>query len=147
MDNSSHDGRWLSYDELAVIRGINRVSAVKLAQRERWRRQPGNGRTVRVLVPEDWLARYRKGPLIPEASTEEYREAPDYGAMLGAIQAAHAGEVAALKALVDAATERADRADVTAAAAQERAEELAREENTRKALGRWARLRAAWRGG
>ena len=54
----TQDGKWLSYAELAAIRGINRASAVKLVQRERWPRSSGNdrARTIRVLVPTDWLA-------------------------------------------------------------------------------------------
>ena len=51
----SAGGRWLSYAELAEIRGIGRESAVKLVQRERWRRMPSNDRTIRVLVPAEWL--------------------------------------------------------------------------------------------
>ena len=54
------DGRWLTYDEIAKIRGIGRASAVKLAQRERWQRRPGNDRTARVLVPLDWLKPARR---------------------------------------------------------------------------------------
>src|SRR5215472_11219395 len=66
------EGRWLTYAELAEIRGIGRPSAVKLAQRERWRRIPGNDRdrTVRVLVPPEWLQPSKAVPFregIPEA--------------------------------------------------------------------------------
>jgi hypothetical protein len=51
----SGEGRWLTYDELGQIRAIGRESAVKLAQRKRWRRIPGNDGIARVLVPLDWL--------------------------------------------------------------------------------------------
>ena len=40
MDDTGN-GRWLTYSELATIRGINRAPAVKLVQRERWQRLPG----------------------------------------------------------------------------------------------------------
>ena len=66
MDDT-RNGRWLTYSELATIRGINRASAVKLVQRERWPRSSGNDRqrTVRVLVPEDWLAPAKESRQIP----------------------------------------------------------------------------------
>src|SRR5215831_14844601 len=65
------EGRWLTYTELAEIRGIGRESAVKLAQRERWRKLSGNSpdRTVRVLVPLEWLEP-AKGGHIGEAFPE-----------------------------------------------------------------------------
>jgi hypothetical protein len=50
----SPEGRWMTYGELGRIRGIGRESAVKLAQRKRWRRIPGNDGIARVLVPL-WL--------------------------------------------------------------------------------------------
>lgn len=66
MDNTGN-GRWLTYSELATIRGINRASAVKLVQRERWQRSSGNerSRVVRVLVPDDWLTPAKQIPQIP----------------------------------------------------------------------------------
>jgi hypothetical protein len=75
----TQDGKWLSYAELAAIRGINRASAVKLVQRERWRRSSGNdrARTIRVLVPTDWLAPARERPVAsgdaPTTSREDTR--------------------------------------------------------------------------
>jgi hypothetical protein len=42
-------GRWVTYDELAKVRGIERIGAVRLVQRKRWRRQRGNdGREPRL---------------------------------------------------------------------------------------------------
>ena len=63
------EGRWLTYGELAAIRGVKRASAVKLAKREHWQRQAGNDRsqTVRVLVPAEWLVSARDGAADPEA--------------------------------------------------------------------------------
>jgi hypothetical protein len=84
------DGRWLTYSELATIRGINRASAVKLVQRERWRRSTGNdrGKTVRTLVPEEWLQPAKESAAssgdLPAGSGE-------YTGMLAAIENAHAG--------------------------------------------------------
>ena len=45
------DGQWMSYGELAAIRGIDRTSALKLALRHHWRKQRDNRGVVRVLVP------------------------------------------------------------------------------------------------
>jgi hypothetical protein len=63
MDDTGN-GRWLTYSELATIRGINRASAVKLVQRERWPRSTGNDRSrvAKVLVPEEWLTRAKESP-------------------------------------------------------------------------------------
>src|SRR6185436_15493331 len=48
------DGRWMTYAELAQLRGIDKQSAARLTFRRRWRRQKDNRGTVRVLVPHEW---------------------------------------------------------------------------------------------
>ncbi len=55
----SEGERWMSYAELAELRGIDKQSAVKLTFRRRWRRQKDNHGTVHVLVPPDWLGPQR----------------------------------------------------------------------------------------
>jgi hypothetical protein len=47
----SADGTWLTYAELAALRGIDRQSAARLTFRRHWRRQKDNRGTVRVFVP------------------------------------------------------------------------------------------------
>jgi hypothetical protein len=47
-------GRWMTYDELATSRGIDRLSAVKLALRHGWRKQRDKYRVARVCVPSEW---------------------------------------------------------------------------------------------
>src|SRR3954468_21762723 len=90
------EGRWMTCSELARIRGIGRESALKLVQRERWRRQPGNDRNGRVLVPTEWLKPAMIGEGIPEAFgdvmvyVKERAEAADRRA-----EAAEAARVAA----------------------------------------------------
>jgi hypothetical protein len=98
MDDT-RNGRWLTYSELATIRGINRASAVKLVQRERWPRSSGNDRqrTVRVLVPEDWLAPAKESP-------------PDTANSLG-MSGEYTGILAALTFRAERAEERADEAN------------------------------------
>jgi hypothetical protein len=185
------DGRWLTYAELAKLRGIDRASAFKLALRHKWSRQKNNKGQVTVLVPPDFTS--------PEDESQDngydasYRASFD--AALAAVRDAHAGEVAALRSQMAAARAEADtsrdRADRTlvqlAEAHSERAATLARAERAevlvanleaaiatkeevaaqarseaekarqatealrqveidRRGKGRWARLRAAWRG-
>ncbi len=93
MDDTGN-GRWLTYGELAAIRGINRASAVKLVQRERWPRSSGNDRSrvVRVLVPEDWLTLAKETP-------------PDTASVLG-MSREDTGIMAALTARAERAEER-----------------------------------------
>jgi hypothetical protein len=59
--DSAEDGTWLTYGELAEIRGIDRHSAVKLVARHRWRRQKDNRGTLRILVPPDWAVGRDRG--------------------------------------------------------------------------------------
>jgi hypothetical protein len=49
--------RWLSYDEIAAARGIDRESAVRWSRRKRWPRREANDGTVRLAVPEGILRR------------------------------------------------------------------------------------------
>jgi hypothetical protein len=56
-------GRWMTYDELAASRGIDRLSAVKLALRHGWRKQRDKYRVARVCVPSEWaIPRPIEGP-------------------------------------------------------------------------------------
>jgi hypothetical protein len=77
--DSRDSGRWMTYTELARIRGISKESAIRLVRRERWRKLPGNdaGGTVRVFIPEHWLKPAREDvspgnpPLIREGIPED----------------------------------------------------------------------------
>jgi hypothetical protein len=117
------EGRWLSYSELAEIRGIGRPSAVKLAQRERWRRIPGNDRdrTVRVLVPPEWLQPSKAAP-IRELLREAVREPiPEAVSLARQLEAANTRADDA-NARADGANKRADAALALAADANARAD-------------------------
>jgi hypothetical protein len=175
MDDTGN-GRWLTYSELATIRGINRASAVKLVQRERWRRSSGNDRSriIRVLVPYEWLTPAKETP--PDTASVPGMSREDTG-MLAALMAraeraeeradeAHKrADVAtaladrALAQLADATTEagklrgrlddlgsKLDGAQAELATAQDQNEALRRAEAERRARGVLARLKAAWRG-
>jgi chromosome segregation ATPase len=52
--------RWVSYAELAEARGIDRLSAVRIARNRRWQKQKGNDGTIRVAVPRNFLETKRR---------------------------------------------------------------------------------------
>jgi len=54
--------RWLSFADLATLRGISRASASKLVRRHGWRRQTDNQGRVLILVPAEALDRPTDGP-------------------------------------------------------------------------------------
>jgi hypothetical protein len=164
-------GRWLSYAELAELRGITRKAAARLTLRHRWRRQPGNDGAVRVWVPDADMT-HRQTPRHEPTATP-----PDMTAPLAVIEAAltAANERASaafaiaertLSQLADADA-RADRAEARAddlrtsldtiqhamdhanAEAQQAAraaDALRAADADRKARGLLTRLRSAWRG-
>lgn len=100
----SGDSRWMTYDELAKLRGITRPSAERLVQRRRWRRQQGNDRTVRVLVPVDSLS----DDVSAEASDDI---SPDTRRLLVDAMAALESAVATLRAQLDRAEAGKEAAD------------------------------------
>ena len=54
-DDTSDDGKWLTYQQLAEVRRISKPSAIRLVMRRHWRRHRDNERVVRVLVPHAML--------------------------------------------------------------------------------------------
>jgi hypothetical protein len=223
------DARWMTFAELALIRGTSKRAAVTLIRRHGWRRQRNNEGHVIALVPLTWVTPQEghkephKGAR-PGPASEPHNgaHADGFETALAAIQAAHANEVTALREQVNVAEEsrraaqaladrilaqlaeassradhaekragaadadrvaaeaRTDRAEQAAAGERSRADALhdrldttqdelrqaleaadearkhAREaegaietlnqaDDARKARGRWARLRAAWR--
>src|ERR1700744_52422 len=80
--DASGDGRWLTYDELAKVRGISRASAERLVLRNRWRRQRDNQRTVRILVPLDRLSADTSGVMSADKSDDASDDmSPDVSGM------------------------------------------------------------------
>jgi hypothetical protein len=136
------DGRWLTYSELATIRGINRASAVKLVQRERWPRSSGNERSriVKMLVPDEWLTPAKEIP--PDTAQVPGKSPEDTGMKAVLIARAERAERLADEANKRAdvavalaertlgqlaeANIRADRAEALAQAAREVADDLRR---------------------
>jgi hypothetical protein len=159
MDDESEAGRWLTYVELAELRGISKASATRMSFRHKWRRQAGNDGSVRVFVPASAL--------------HDKPQGSDMGRMADAIEATIAafreqaeGErkrADRAEARADQAELRADRAEARADALRHRlegeletaraqaqeaaqaAEALRQAEAARRAIGLLARLRAAWR--
>jgi hypothetical protein len=151
MDNppDAADGvELMTYAELGARRGIGRASAERLARRRKWKRIPGNDGVTKVAVPRDWAT------LAPGDNPED-------------IRTRRVDPVPALRAAVEELRHQlrreGDRAD-KAEARVERVEGIVRELQTsldqataeaetlrqaeaeRAGQGRWARLRAAWRG-
>jgi hypothetical protein len=122
------DGRWLTYPELAAVRGIDKPSAIRLATRKKWRRQRDNRRVVRVLVPSEWLSRrYQSMDLPmeqPDRDMDLSSDRTDFAAALAAVEAAHVGEVAALHGQIAGLKDRAERAEGAIADAEADVREL-----------------------
>jgi len=113
MDNAdaadTGDRQWLTYGQLAEARQIGRRAAVRLAQRHRLRRQPGNDGTVRVWVPADMAASSPFRPHPP--ATPATPDAADADDTKGADAAPfHSQALAALEDALRAADARADAA-------------------------------------
>lgn len=199
------DARWMSFEQLARLRGISKLSAAALVRRHGWRRQRDNRGRVLALVPNDGPELRRmldqadnpphRPDHQPDNSIRQPNHQPAFETALAAIEAAHAREIHALRERADAAQSQADRSTVQLEEAERRAdraeqavaaergradalrerleaaerragaaeqaaergrqhvreaetriEALRRVDEERKARGRWARLRAAWRG-
>lgn len=197
------DVRWLSYAQIATLRGISRASAERMVRKHRWRRTVNNHGITVAAVPLDYAQPDRA--IHPEQSAEpsaDHGGATAFDRALAAITAAHSAEWSVLReqaekaeARATAAETRADRAEqqadeankradvavaladrtlVQLAEAEERAdafkerleilqaettevrqhareaedaiETMRRADDARRARGRWARVRAAWRG-
>ena len=95
-DDAGTGGRWMTYDELAAMRGIKRIGAVRLVQRYKWRRQAGNDGRARVLVPRDALQPVR---------------GTDAGTTLAGALAALEDAVSGLREQLDVANARAERVE------------------------------------
>ena len=106
--DTSGDGRWLTYDELAKFRRISKASAERLVFRRHWRRQRGNDHITRALVPLDFLS----GDASPDTSGEASGDiSPDTRGLLTGALAALEDAVAALREQLEQANRRAEAAE------------------------------------
>ena len=122
MGDDAGTGRWMSYDELAAVRGIKRIGAVRLVQRHKWRRQAGNDGLARILVPHDALQPVPRtaarigapfndaGTAAPDVAGSDAGNAAGTGieTVLAALREAHGSELARLTEAVTAERTRAD---------------------------------------
>jgi hypothetical protein len=149
------EGRWMSYAELATARHTKRTTVVRLARARRWPKQPANDGTIRILVPPGWDEPDERSPRQPpsapaEAPPEEPPAAQAFLLALEEINRAHVAEVEALRSLADGVLMQLADAQGAAQRAQAEAEELRQADAARRAqrdaMGRLARLLAAWKG-
>lgn len=124
-DNTRDDaagGTWMTYDELAAARGIDRISAVKLALRNAWQKQRDKYRVARVHVPPEWaeanLVKDRGGAGLRGVDPSHDASAYATGEQEGQAEArakqpdqARAAERAMWRKLLADERERADRAE------------------------------------
>jgi hypothetical protein len=152
------DVTWMSYAELGRSRGISPASAKRLSNRRRWPKRAGNDGTTRVAVPatEAVVRETDAGGTSGDVPGDMSRLLAE--ANTRADEAHRRADVAVALAdrtlvqLAEAHTEngklrdRLDQARAEAAEARQQAEALRQAEAERAGKGRWARLRAAWRG-
>ena len=121
--DNGDDTRWMTYAELAQVRGIREPGAVRLVQRRKWERHKGNDGSTRVAVP---LSELRPSPHVTPAVTPV---TPDSGGV-EALQRE--------RQRADQAEARADRAEVRAEDARTHVEQQTADMNA--ALIRAAKL-------
>jgi hypothetical protein len=179
-DGEEEAVRWLSYSQIAELRGISRTSAERIVRRAKWRRQVDNQGVTRAAVPLAYADFVRTGPRDGQAERQEDRQAespPDstsLAVLQGAVDAlrqraeraeaetdsAHKradvavaladrtlAQLAETSAEVEKLRDRLDAAEGRARVAEDVVAQLRGADEARKVRGRWARLRAAWRGG
>jgi len=124
-EQSEPETRWLSYSELARIRGTSRESATRIVRKHHWPKRPGNDGTVRVSVPVSFLeARRRDPPAVPPAGqADDFRDPP---AVPPAGQADDFRDPPADSAGDPLAVPRSDSADISRAALDVLREQLER---------------------
>ena len=108
------DGAWLTYDQIAASRRITRRAAVRMTQRHRLRRQPGNDGLIRVWVPHDMAEPSQRVTPRHDARDDGDDDARDGGlteAAFAAMQSAHERETTVLRERAEAAERREGRCD------------------------------------
>ena len=138
------DGVWLTYAELAKVRGIDRASAAKLVLRRKWRRQKDNQGILRILVPAEWA-----DPSQDKSADDTVDSPPDMSQTINALEQAVAAAFEREKQLrterdverarAEVAEREREEARIRAAAAEAEAKglRLALEEARRPFWRRW----------
>jgi hypothetical protein len=159
-------GTWLTYSEIAKARGVKRVAAIRLVQRHKWRKQPGNDGMTKVLVPVSMIQ--AAGRIPRDISGNDTGN--DTGSVTGSVAGDSTGYAAAFEAALAALSEqqsqeragwqaerdrlliKVDHFEAETAAQRDEIADLRakvtalEQERTTRALSRWARIRAAWGG-
>jgi chromosome segregation ATPase len=116
-DDDMSDGTWMTYADLAALRGINHASAFKLALRRKWRRQKNNTGQMTVFVPSAW------SDTSQDNAHDVSHQAETFQAALVAVREAHASETATLREQLAVANSRADQAVVDRRQVEARADQ------------------------
>ena len=120
--DSEPGGRWISYAELAEIRGTDKTSALKLALRKKWPRRKDNHGTMHVCVPPEWLGAWgnRRPPdNTPNDMPSSVPNGVDISRSISTLEMA----LASADKRADQAEKRADRAEIRAEQAEARADQ------------------------
>ena len=109
-DDSGANGVWMTYGEIAIVRGIKRVAAIRLVQRHKWRKQAGNDGLARILVPPEWAKPGDRAPrdIVPDVTDDVVRD--DGGDVVRVINALETS-IASLAERAEVAERRADQAE------------------------------------
>ena len=126
--DSGGDTRWMTYAELAQVRGIKEPAAVRLVQRRGWERQPGNDGSTRIAVP---LVELRFSKAVTPAVMLVAPDKQDMEVLIRERQRA------------DAAEARAAQAEVRQAALQARLDQVERDRDQARQEREAARVQAA----
>ena len=88
--------RWMTFSELAKVRGISKLSAARLVRRHGWRRQQDNQGHVIALVPSIWVNPADNPPASPrddppddlsDKATRPADNPPDAASLVAALAA------------------------------------------------------------
>jgi hypothetical protein len=110
-EDNPPDIRWLSYQEIAVARGISRTSAERMVRRAKWRRQVDNQGVTKAAVPLSYLERDPADP--PDRPPDRQGEnLPGNGLLHDAVRAFEAS----IATLTEQLARERDRSDKSVAA-------------------------------
>jgi hypothetical protein len=156
MGDVDSGGQWLTYKQLANLRGIKQRAAVRLSQRRGWRRQPGNDGETRVLVPADMLEPSQRPSQGDAAGDDRATPPPLIAQAVAALETAVSSltdQLAKAESRATAATTRAERAEgerdqarADHAKAMQANRKWEATDAARKAKGRLRRAWDGWRG-
>jgi hypothetical protein len=140
-EHADDPARWMTFAELATIRGTSKRAAITLIRRHGWRRQRDNQNRVIALVPLTWAVTEPAGQAHGEAHRETHTaphneptgqaHAAAFETALAAIREAKDSEIATLHGVIEGlrssisrAEDRAARAEVAAGGERAKADAL-----------------------